>query len=57
LGACQHAVLQKIHDARIGVEYRQSIRIGDGDRPQIEPFSNEVVTLQDGSLPLPGAGL
>jgi hypothetical protein len=39
------------------VEYRQSIRIGHGNRPEVETFSNEVVTLQDGSLPLPGAGL
>jgi hypothetical protein len=53
----QHAVLQKIHDSRIGVEYRQSIRIGHGDRPEIEAFGDEVMTVQEGSLPVPVAGL
>ena len=57
LGARQHAVLQKIHHARIGVQYRQSVRIGHGDRPEIEPFGDEVVTVQDGSLPVPVTGL
>jgi len=57
LGARQHAVLQKIHDARIGVEYRQSIRIGHGDRPEVEPLGEEIMTVQDGSLPVPVAGL
>jgi hypothetical protein len=57
LGACQHAVLQKIHHARIGVEYRQSIRVGHGDRAEVEPFCDEAVALQDGSLPVPVTGL
>jgi len=57
LGAGQHAVLQKIHHARIGVQYRQSIRVGHGDRPEVETVGKEVVTLQDGSLPVPVAGL
>ena len=57
LGPRQHAMLKKIHHARIGVQYRQSIRIGHGDGPQVEPFGDEVVTVQDGSLPVPVAGL
>jgi hypothetical protein len=41
MGAVQHAVLKKIHGQRVGVQYRQSIRIGHGE----------------GSLPLPVTGL
>jgi hypothetical protein len=50
-------VLQKIHHARIGVEYRQSVRVRPGDGPQVEPLGDEVMTVQEGSLPLPGTGL
>ncbi|MBI2740621.1 MAG: hypothetical protein HYX38_29255 [Rhodospirillales bacterium] len=50
-------MLKKIHDARIGVQYRQSVRIGHGDGVQIKPFREEVMTVQDGSLPVPVAGL
>jgi hypothetical protein len=50
-------MLQKIHDARIGVEYRQSVRVRPGDGPQVEPLGNEMMTVQEGSLPLPGTGL
>jgi hypothetical protein len=57
LGPRQHAVLQKIHDARIGVEYRQSIRVRPGDGTEIEPLGEEVMRVQEGSLPLPGPGL
>jgi hypothetical protein len=50
-------VLEKIHDPRIGVEYRQSIRVRHGDGPQVEPFSDDVMAVQDGSLPVAVAGL
>jgi len=57
LGACQHAMLQKIHHARIGVEYRQSVHVGPGDGPKFQPLGEKVMTVQEGSLPLPGTGL
>jgi len=57
LGPRQHAMLEKIHDPRIGVEYRQSIRVRHGDGPQVEPFSDDVMAVQDGSLPVAVAGL
>jgi hypothetical protein len=57
LGLRQHAVLEKIHDPRIGVEYRQSIRVRHGDGPQVEPFGDDVMAVQDGSLPVAVAGL
>jgi hypothetical protein len=50
-------MLQKIHDTRIGVQYRQSVRVGHSDGPQIQPFGEEAVTVQDGSLPVPVARL
>jgi hypothetical protein len=56
-GAIEHAVLQKIHHARIAVEYRQSVCIRHGDGPKLEALGDEVMTLQDGSLPVPLAGL
>jgi hypothetical protein len=46
-----------IHHARIAVEYRQSIRVRHGYGSQVEVLGDEVMTLQDGSLPVPMAGL
>ena len=51
------AGLKKIHDARIGVEYRQSICIGHGDGMELEAFGDEVGAVQERSLPAPVAGL
>ena len=50
-------MLEKIHHARIGVKYRQSIRVSHGDRLQVEAFGDETMTVQDGSLPVPVASL
>ena len=50
-------MLQKIHDARIGVQNRQSVRIGHGNGAELEPFGEDVMTVQDGSLPVPVAAL
>jgi hypothetical protein len=57
LGSRQHAVLEKIHHPRIGVQNGQPIGVGHGDRVETKPFGDEVVTVQDESLPVPVAGL
>jgi hypothetical protein len=56
LAAGQHAVLEKLHHARIGVKHRQAIGVGQGDRLQIETVGDDAM-VQDGSLPVPVSGL
>lgn len=59
--ACPHAMPQKIHDARIGVEYRQSVcvRRDDGRRPSrlVTMILRSQMAVKDESLPLPVVGL
>jgi hypothetical protein len=57
LGARQHAVLEKIHHPRIGMQNGQPVGVGHCDRIEMKPFGDEVVTVQDESLPVPVAGL
>jgi hypothetical protein len=57
LGPRQHAVLEKIHHPRIGVQNGQPLGVGHGDRIELKPLGDEVVTVQDESLPVPVAGL
>jgi hypothetical protein len=57
LGARQNAVLEKIHHPRIGMQNGQPVGVGHCDRIEMKPFGDEVVTVQDESLPVPVAGL
>jgi len=57
LGPRQHAILEKIHHPRIGMQNGQLFGVGHGDRIELKPLGDEVVTVQDESLPVPVAGL
>jgi hypothetical protein len=53
----QHAMPEKIHHSRIGMQNGQPFGIGHSDRMEIKPLGQEMVTVQDESLPVPVAGL
>ena len=57
LGARQNAVLEKIHHPRVGMQNGQPVGVGHGDGIEMKPLGDEVVAVQDESLPLPVAGL
>jgi hypothetical protein len=50
-------VLEKIHHPRIGMQNGQPVGVGHCDRIEMKPLGDEVVTVQDESLPVPVAGL
>ena len=50
-------MLEKIHHPRIGVQNGQPFGVGHGDRIELKPLGDEVMTVQDESLPVPVAGL
>jgi len=57
VGARQGAVLQKTHHPRIGMQNGEPVGVGPGDRPQVESLGDDMVTVQDESLPVPPANL
>jgi len=50
-------VLQKTHHPRIGMQNGEPVGVGPGDRPQVESLGDDMVTVQDESLPVPPANL
>lgn len=50
-------MLEKIHHPRIGMQNGQPLGVRQSDRPKFKPFGEEMVTVQDESLPVPVAGL
>lgn len=50
-------MLEKIHHSRIGMQNGQPLGIGHSDRMEIKPLGQQMVTVQDESLPVPVAGL
>ena len=50
-------MLKKTHHPRIGMQNGQAFGIRQSDRIEYKPLCEEMMTVQDESLPLPVAGL